>query len=71
MDSLQLWSFAAYAPEYPSEEEKRLLRTFFESFPDQCTEGPAANCYTEAIKSFPPRYAAVGSEGARDIGLPA
>lgn len=52
---LVLWSFAAYAPEYPSEDDQKLLRTFFESFPDQCTEGRAANCYTEAVRNSPPR----------------
>lgn len=52
---LVLWSYASYAPGRPSEDEQRLLRTFFEFFPDQCTEGPAANCYAEAVRSSPPR----------------
>lgn len=52
----QLWSYAAYAPERPSPEEQQLLRTFFELFPDQCIEGPAANCYAEAVRSSAPRW---------------
>ncbi|CDJ41499.1 erv1 / Alr family domain-containing protein, putative [Eimeria tenella] len=52
---LVLWSYAAYAPERPSPEEQQLLRTFFEFFPDQCIEGPAANCYAEAVRSSAPR----------------
>ncbi|KAL8439393.1 hypothetical protein Efla_001863 [Eimeria flavescens] len=52
---LVLWSYAAYAPERPSEAEQHLLRAFFEFFPDQCTYGPAANCYSEAVRASPPR----------------
>ncbi|KAL8448830.1 hypothetical protein Emed_003538 [Eimeria media] len=52
---LMLWSYAAYAPERPSAEEQHLLRSFFQFFPDQCTYGPAANCYTDAVRASPPR----------------
>ncbi|KAL8438649.1 hypothetical protein ACSSS7_000022 [Eimeria intestinalis] len=52
---LMLWSYASYAPDRPSAEEQQLLRAFFEFFPDQCTYGPAANCYSEAVKASPPR----------------
>ncbi|KAL8269803.1 hypothetical protein Esti_006282 [Eimeria stiedai] len=52
---LMLWSYAAYAPDRPTAEEQQLLHAFFEFFPDQCTYGPAANCYAEAVRASPPR----------------
>ncbi|KAL8447615.1 hypothetical protein Emag_004225 [Eimeria magna] len=52
---LMLWSYAAYAPDRPSAEEQQLLRSFFQYFPDQCSYGPAANCYAEAVAASPPR----------------
>lgn len=50
-----MYLFASYASDKPDEEERRLLSEFFVNFPDQCTTGPAANCYTEALKATPPR----------------
>ncbi|PFH38536.1 Erv1 / Alr family protein [Besnoitia besnoiti] len=61
---LLLWTYAAYASPRPSMEEQRHLRVFFEEFPDQCTFGPAAGCYREAVKSFQPRV-----ESRRDLML--
>ncbi|KFH11297.1 Erv1 / Alr family protein [Toxoplasma gondii VAND] len=61
---LLLWTYAAYASPRPSAEEQRHLRVFFEEFPDQCTFGPAARCYSEAVKTFPPRV-----ESRRDLML--
>ncbi|CEM26116.1 unnamed protein product [Vitrella brassicaformis CCMP3155] len=52
---LLLWTFAAYTDERPSEQQQRDSAVFFRYFPDQCTEGPAAKCYKEAVKQFPPR----------------
>ncbi|OEH75030.1 uncharacterized protein LOC34617867 [Cyclospora cayetanensis] len=52
---LVLWSYAAYAPERANAEEQQMLRSFFEFFPDQCTQGPAANCYTDAVRNTPPK----------------
>eukprot|EP00920_Eleutheroschizon_duboscqi_P005044 GHVT01011703.1.p2 GENE.GHVT01011703.1~~GHVT01011703.1.p2 ORF type:complete len:100 (-),score=10.64 GHVT01011703.1:990-1289(-) len=51
----QLWMYAAYAPVRPTPKEQQHLRVFYEQFPDQCTSGPAANCYSETILKFPPR----------------
>ncbi|CBZ53488.1 putative erv1 / Alr family domain-containing protein [Neospora caninum Liverpool] len=61
---LLLWTYAAYASPRPNAEEQRHLRVFFEEFPDQCTFGPAARCYSEAVKTFAPRV-----ESRRDLLL--
>ncbi|KEP63637.1 UNVERIFIED_CONTAM: Erv1 / Alr family protein [Hammondia hammondi] len=61
---LLLWTYAAYASPRPSAEEQQHLRVFFEEFPDQCTFGSAARCYSEAVKTFPPRV-----ESRRDLML--
>ncbi|PHJ21176.1 erv1 alr family protein [Cystoisospora suis] len=68
---LLLWTYAAYASPRPSVEEQRHLRVFFEEFPDQCTFGPGASCYSEAVRATPPRYvlSSQGGEPARLAAL--
>mmetsp|Transcript_30371 Transcript_30371/g.45784 ORF Transcript_30371/g.45784 Transcript_30371/m.45784 type:complete len:117 (+) Transcript_30371:116-466(+) len=49
---LLLWTTAAYAPEFPSKEEKVPLSTFFDKFTDLCKTGPYANSYSDAVKVY-------------------
>eukprot|EP00386_Alphamonas_edax_P007352 GDKI01024448.1.p1 GENE.GDKI01024448.1~~GDKI01024448.1.p1 ORF type:complete len:155 (-),score=39.07 GDKI01024448.1:253-717(-) len=59
---LLLWTTAAYTAEKPSEAEKRDAFVFFSQFVDQCKEGPAAQCYADAVRTMPPRV-----ESRRDL----
>eukprot|EP00919_Chromeraceae_sp_WS-2016_P077317 GHVR01183036.1.p1 GENE.GHVR01183036.1~~GHVR01183036.1.p1 ORF type:complete len:100 (-),score=6.15 GHVR01183036.1:173-472(-) len=51
-----MWTVAAYTSEIPDPIEKRDINVFYSLLVDQCTEGPAANCYKDSLKAMPPRY---------------
>lgn len=51
----QLYTYATYTSENPDPSEQQMLSDFFTHFPDQCTTGPSANCYSDALRTMPPR----------------
>lgn len=50
---VQLYSTAAYFPLKPSEIDRDVYKTYFDSFSDQCKDSAAAGCLDRAKKTIP------------------